>query len=248
MSYYVNDLYKWFSKFNNKTLKIKGEELNFEIELNKKSLLHLIGVHYISKNSKYLRGSDLIKKVIGGNYNDQKIIEQISRNNPQMVDSFKTRLSNLKPFLENLENARLVEVTKSNTKLKSNYLALQSRDKDFLLLGLASNDYEDYFETFIIENSNSYFKNTTINEPVKSITEILDDGTEVPFSFDEEKQKIYSQARLNREIKLDDEIKRNNRLKEEPKSLVNEMKKLDKQVKESNKDMNNRNTNKDMEI
>ena len=248
MSYYVNDLYKWFSKFNNKTLKIKGEELNFEVELNKKSLLHLIGVHYISKNSKYLRGSDLIKKVIEGNYNDQKIIEQISRNNPQMVNSFKSRLSSLKPFLENLENARLVEVTKGNTKLKSNYLALQSKDKDFLLLGLASNDYEDYFETFIIENSDSYFKNTTINEPVKSITEILDDGTEVPFSFDEEKERIYNQARLNREIKKYDDIRRNNRLTEEPKSLVNEMKKLGKQAKESNKDMNNKEINKDMEI
>lgn len=191
MSYYVNDMYKWFSKFNNRTIKIKGEELNFEIELNKKSLLHLMGVHYISKNYNYLRGSDLIKKVIGGNYDDQKIIEEISKNNPQMVNSFKNRLINLRPFLENLENARLVEMTKSNTKLRSNYLAMQVKNNETLLLGLASNEYEDYFETFIIEKSNAYFMNTTINEPVKSITEILDDGTEVPFSFSEEKQKQY---------------------------------------------------------
>lgn len=191
MSHKVNDLYNWFSQFNDRAIKIKSNNLNFEVNLNKRSLLHLIGVHYIFKNPKFLRGSDLIKEVINKGYDDKKIIGLIAKNNPHMVRSFKVRTKNLRPFLENLENARLVEMTKNNTKLKSNYLAMQSKDKDLLLLGLVRNDYEDYFETFIIENSDSYFKNTTINEPVKSITEILDDGTEVPFSFSEEKQKQY---------------------------------------------------------
>ncbi|WP_099950152.1 PBECR4 domain-containing protein [Ezakiella peruensis] len=191
MSHKVNDLYNWFSQFNDRIIKIKSDSLGFEVNLNKRSLLHLIGVHYIFKNPKFLRGSDLIKEVINKGYDDKKIIGLIAKNNPHMIRSFKVRTKNLKPFLENLENARLVEMTKNNTKLKSNYLAMQSKDKDLLLLGLASSDYEDYFETFIIENSDSYFKNTTINEPVKSITEILDDGTEVPFSFSKEKQKQY---------------------------------------------------------
>lgn len=191
MSHKVNDLYNWFSQFNDRTIKIKSNSLGFEIDLNKRSLLHLIGVHYIFKNPKFLRGSDLINEVINKGYDDKKIIGLIAKNNPNMVRAFKVRTKYLRPFLENLENARLVEMTKNNTKIKSNYLAMQSKDKDFLLLGLASNDYEDYFETFIVRQDDLYFKNTTINEPVKSITEILDDGTEVPFSFSEEKQKQY---------------------------------------------------------
>lgn len=209
MSYYVNDLYKWFSQFDSRTIKIKGESTNFEVELNKKSLLHLIGVHYISKNSKHLRGSDLINKVIKTDYDDQKIADLISKNNPQMVGSFRSRLNNLKPFLEDLENARIVEMTKSNTKLKSDYLALQTKNNRVLLLALGSNYYEDYFETFIVRQDDLYFKNTTINEPVKSITEILDDGTEVPFSFSEEKQKQYqleNNQTINKKTSFRDEM------------------------------------------
>lgn len=209
MSYYVNDLYKWFSQFDNRTIKIKGESTNFEIELNKKSLLHLIGAHYISKNPKHLRGSDLVNKVIKNNYDDQEIVGSILKNNPQMVGSFRSRLNNLKPFLEDLENARIVEMTKSNTKLKSDYLALQTKNNRVLLLALGSNYYEDYFETFIVRQDDLYFKNTTINEPVKSITEILDDGTEVPFSFSEEKQKQYqleNNQTINKKTSFRDEM------------------------------------------
>lgn len=209
MSYYVNDLYKWFSQFDNRTIKIKGESTNFEIELNKKSLLHLIGVHYISKNPKHLRGSDLVNKVIKNDYDDQKIVDLILKNNPQMVGSFRSRLNNLKPFLEDLENARIVEMTKSNTKLKSDYLALQTKNNKVLLLALGNNYYEDYFETFIVRQDDLYFKNTTINEPIKSITEILDDGTEVPFSFSEEKQKQYqleNNQTINKKTSFRDEM------------------------------------------
>ena len=139
-------------------------------------------------------------------------------------------------------------MTNKGSKLKSKYLAYKMQDGKNCFIGIASNNIEDYFETFIVRQDDLYFKNTTINEPIKSITEILDDGTEVPFSFDEEKERIYSQARLNRKIKKYDDIRRNNRLAEEPKSLVNEMKKLGKQAKESNKDMNNKESNKDVEI
>lgn len=178
MSYEIKNLLNWFKNFDNNIIAIKTENHTFNLDISIKYLPHLLGLHYTGICKKgFLLYDDLKEKT------DEDIYQLIYKNNIQMVKSVKNRIKYFKYFIENIENSTLYEVTKKNTKIKSNYLMLKIKDNKSLQLCIVTNDiYGDYFETFIVDKSDKYYQNSNIKEKIISI-ERWDEKKLVPFSF-----------------------------------------------------------------
>ena len=142
-------------------------------------------MQYAYKNPTNVRGKNILRQIEKENYSDSDILKNIEINNPDRLDSVKDRVKYFKAFMENLEQSNVVEMTNPKTRLKSNYLMIQIDDNTVMQLGIKNLDYEDVFETFIIEKDNLYFKDTTINEKVISIEKYNEDGELETFSFKE---------------------------------------------------------------
>lgn len=181
----VQETIKWWNRYNHENISINGEKTSFKVKINDNSLPHLLGIQYINRNSKSQKGKDLLNYVIKNRLSDSEIYSLIQNNNSEYLDKVKDRINNFKSFMENLENGRIVEMTNPNTRLKSNYLIVQTEDNYIMQLGIKNIGYEDVFETFIIEKNNLYFKNTTINEPIISIEKYNENGELEKFSFRE---------------------------------------------------------------
>lgn len=179
----VQETIKWWNKFNQENISISGKTINFKIKINDNSLPHLLGIQYINKNPKVSRGKDLLNFVIKNKLSDNEIYSLIQKHNPNYLDNVHDRINNFRTFMENLETGRIVEMTNPNTRLKSNYLIVQTEDNYIMQLGIKNIGYEDVFETFIVEKDDIYFKNTTINEPIISIEKYNENGELEKFSF-----------------------------------------------------------------
>lgn len=79
-------------------------------------------------------------------------------------------------------------MTNKSTNIKSNFLGVDLDNSNYRMLGIVSTPYDNYLETFLIQDNDLYFRNSKIEDPVISITEILEDGKEKLFSFDEDRQ------------------------------------------------------------
>lgn len=181
----VQSYIQWWSKFNQENIIINGTFQHFKVKLNDNSLLHLLGVQYINKDSRRIKGKDLLNYVRKNKLTDKKIYDMIQKNNPDMLDNVKDRIDNFKGFMENLENAYIVEMTNPNTRIKSNYLIIRTEESKIMQLGIKDIGYEDVLETFLVEKDNIYFRNTTINEPIVSIQKYNENGELEKFSFKE---------------------------------------------------------------
>ena len=197
----VQDTIKWWNKFNQENISISGKTTNFKIKINDNSLPHLLGIQYINENYKVARGKDLLNYVSKNRLSDEKIYSLIQKNNPELLDSVKNRIDSFKFFMENLEKGMIVEMTNPNTRIKSNFLIVQTEDNCIMQLGIKDIGYEDVFETFFIRQDNDYFKNTTLNEPIISIQKYNEKGELEKFSFREtpEVEEIYN-------ISIDDKL------------------------------------------
>ncbi|TRW28035.1 hypothetical protein FL857_03325 [Criibacterium bergeronii] len=181
----IINIIEWFNKYDNSEIKIVSKNKEFAIKLNINALPHLLGLQYAYKNPTNARGKNILRQIEKENYSDSDILKNIEINNPDRLDSVKDRVKYFKAFMENLEQSNVVEMTNPKTRLKSNYLMIQIDDNTVMQLGIKNLDYEDVFETFIIEKDNLYFKDTTINEKVISIEKYNEDGELEPFSFKE---------------------------------------------------------------
>lgn len=181
----IINIIEWFNKYDNSEIKIVSKNKEFAIKLNINALPHLLGLQYAYKNPTNVRGKNILRQIEKENYSDSDILKNIEINNPDRLDSVKDRVKYFKAFMENLEQSNVVEMTNPKTRLKSNYLMIQIDDNTVMQLGIKNLDYEDVFETFIIEKDNLYFKDTTINEKVISIEKYNEDGELEPFSFKE---------------------------------------------------------------
>ena len=204
----VQEIIKWWNKFNNMNIKISGIKKEFYLSLNKQILPHLLGLHYINSNKESLKGIRLYNHIKKNRISDRELYSLIQKHNPDYLDNVRDRITNFKAFMENLETGRIVEMTNPNTRIKSNFLIVQSEDNYIMQIGIKNIGYEDVFETFIVEKDDIYFKNTTINEPIISIQRYTENGELEPFSF-----------RENNEICKDLPDKKSNELIQEEKKI-----------------------------
>ena len=180
----IQNIFDWYNNFNNKTINIIGLEKEFLIDIDNKNLAHLLGLQYIN-NTGSIKGRRLYNYIKNSNLSDEQIYQRIASSNPSKLSNVRDRVDNIVGFLKNLHNAKIYEMTNVNSKIKSKFLGVDINDASIRMLGIASTDYEDYLETFLVRTDDLYFRNSQIEDPVISITETLEDGSEKMFSFDE---------------------------------------------------------------
>lgn len=183
----IQNIFDWYNNFNNKTINIIGLEKEFLIDIDNKNLAHLLGLQYIN-NTGSIKGRRLYNYIKNSNLSDEQIYQRIASSNPSKLSNVRDRVDNIVGFLKNLHNAKIYEMTNVNSGIKSKFLGVDINDANIRMLGIASTDYEDYLETFLVRTDNLYFRNSQIEDPVISITEILLDGKEKLFSFDKDRQ------------------------------------------------------------
>lgn len=187
----ISNILNWFDHFDKSEVLIKTKTREFEIELKNRNIPHLLGLHYSS--SVPLKGRRLYGAI--KNMSDDNIYKNIERHNPNKLDLVKSRVENFQYFMENLETAILYEQTHPETKIKSEFLLVDTNDGNYLQLGLANNGIEDYLETFIVRKDDSYFKDSQIKEQVEGLYRLDESMIPVPFSFDLEKNRILEEQR-----------------------------------------------------
>ena len=181
----VQEIIKWWNKFNNMNIKISGIKKEFYLSLNKQILPHLLGLHYINSNKESLKGIRLYNHINKNRISDRELYSLIQKHNPDYLDNVRDRITNFKAFMENLENGRIVEMTNPNTRIKSNFLIVQTENRHIMQLGIKDLGYEDVFETFFVRQDDEYFKDTSLNEPIISIERYNENGELEKFSFKE---------------------------------------------------------------
>ena len=232
----VQEIIKWWNKFNNMNIKISGIKKEFYLSLNKQILPHLLGLHYINANNESLKGIRLYNHIKKNGILDSEIYSLIQKHNPNYLDNVHDRINNFRTFMENLETGRIVEMTNSNTSIKSNYLIVQTEGNYIMQLGIKDIGYEDVFETFFIRQDDDYFKDTSLNEPIISIERYNENGELEKFSFKdtpEIEKTIKLKIKENLENKTEDLPKRSsllNRLSNKKKEII-ETEKTSKNIK-----------------
>lgn len=131
MSTQIKEIMDWFDQFNNNTINVTTQTAKeIEIEIKNSALPHLLGLQYTT-NNKRLKGLKLYYSCYGKN--DDEIFKLISRNNPNKLQSVKNRINTFQSFMENLENAYLVENTHPKSKIRvSSCLLKQNKDCIFI--------------------------------------------------------------------------------------------------------------------
>ncbi len=182
--YKVQEIIKWWQKYNNKNIVIQSDNKIFNIKIDENAIAHLLGIQYINKDSQKYKGKDLLLYITKHNLSDGVIYQKISQNNPYFIGKTKNRIKYFKSFMENLENSNIVEMTNKNSNIKSQYLIFSKKDNKVMLLGIKNvGGYEDFFETFLVQESDKYFENTLINEKIKCIKQYDTRGNLIPFTF-----------------------------------------------------------------
>ena len=191
------------------------------------------------KNSK-IKGYRLLSFITHKNLSDENIYSLVKQNNSNQLENVKKRVENFKYFMENLESASVVEMTREITKIKSDYLIIKDKDNKYLQLGIKNIGYEDVFETFLISSDNIYFKDTTINEKIVSIEKYNDNFELEPFSFREDNEKV-EKIDLNEKENKSQNNKQNTKVQEQVKPKSSEMVRpsLLKRIKEKHNILNN---------
>ena len=207
MAHKVQKIFEWFKQFNKIDIKIQGETKEFDIELGNKYLPHLLGLQYMNDSSSSIRGYALYKYIEKNNFSDKEILEKVKNNNPHMEEAVKNRIETFQEFMENIENAFIVErsIPDSKTNIKSNYFIVQSKGNDFLHLGIKQENIgsfisefditpkkDSWLETYFSRNNITYFQDSKIIEEIKGL-----------YKYNEDKQEFEKFAFTGKEIKYE---------------------------------------------
>ena len=227
MAHKVQKIFEWFKQFNKIDIKIQGETKEFDIELGNKYLPHLLGLQYMNDSSSSIRGYALYKYIEKNNFSDKEILEKVKNNNPRMEEAVKNRIETFQEFMENIENAFIVErsIPDSKTNIKSNYFIVQSKGNDFLHLGIKQENIgsfisefditpkkDSWLETYFSRNNITYFQDSKIIEEIKGL-----------YKYNEDKQEFEKFAFTGKEIKYEKENNLENdstEIKEKKKVLI----------------------------
>ncbi len=209
MAHKVQKIFEWFKQFNKIDIKIQGETKEFDIELGNKYLPHLLGLQYMNDSSSSIRGYALYKYIEKNNFSDKEILEKVKNNNPHMEEAVKNRIETFQEFMENIENAFIVErsIPDSKTNIKSNYFIVQSKGNDFLHLGIKQENIgsfisefditpkkDSWLETYFSRNNITYFQDSKIIEEIKRL-----------YKYNEDKQEFEKFTFIGKEIKYEKE-------------------------------------------
>ena len=203
MNYTVQNIFRWFNKFEKKDIRIQGKTKEFEIEIRNHYLVHLLGLQYINSNTKAMSGRMLYNYIQVNNLSDEDILSLVKKNNPNKFKSVTKRIDTFQNFLEELENSYIVEKTNKSTQIKSNYLVIQLKNNLIMHLGINKNEMGDsiesfeiipkknsYLETYFLQKNDKYYHNSNVYEKVVKIERYDEKEKEyVPFSFDDKKNK-----------------------------------------------------------
>ena len=227
MAHKVQKIFEWFKQFNKIDIKIQGETKEFDIELGNKYLPHLLGLQYMNDSSSSIRGYALYKYIEKNNFSDKEILEKVKNNNPRMEEAVKNRIETFQEFMENIENAFIVErsIPDSKTNIKSNYFIVQSKGNDFLHLGIKQENIgsfisefditpkkDSWLETYFSKNNITYFQDSKIIEEIKGL-----------YKYNEDKQEFEKFAFTGKEIKYEKENNLENvstKIREKKKVLI----------------------------
>ena len=203
MNYNVQNIFRWFNKFDKKDIRIQGKTKEFEIEIRNHYLVHLLGLQYINSNTKAMSGRMLYNYIQVNNLSDEDILSLVKKNNPNKFKSVTKRINTFQNFFEELENSYIVEKTNKSTQIKSNYLVIQLKNNSIMHLGINKNEMGDsigsfeiipkkdsYLETYFLQKNDKYYHNSNVYEKVVKIERYDEKEKEyVPFSFDDKKNK-----------------------------------------------------------
>ena len=227
MAHKVQKIFEWFKQFNKIDIKIQGETKEFDIELGNKYLPHLLGLQYMNDSSSSIRGYALYKYIEKNNFSDKEILEKVKNNNPHIEEAVKNRIETFQEFMENIENAFIVErsIPDSKTNIKSNYFIVQSKGNDFLHLGIKQENIgsfisefditpkkDSWLETYFSRNNITYFQDSKIIEEIKGL-----------YKYNEDKQEFEKFAFTGKEIKYEKENNLENvstKIREKKKVLI----------------------------
>lgn len=227
MAHKVQKIFERFKQFNKIDIKIQGETKEFDIELGNKYLPHLLGLQYMNDSSSSIRGYALYKYIEKNNFSDKEILEKVKNNNPHMEEAVKNRIETFQEFMENIENAFIVErsIPDSKTNIKSNYFIVQSKGNDFLHLGIKQENIgsfisefditpkkDSWLETYFSRNNITYFQDSKIIEEIKGL-----------YKYNEDKQEFEKFAFTGKEIKYEKENNLENvstKIREKKKVLI----------------------------
>ena len=212
MNYTVQNIFRWFNKFDKKDIRIQGKTKEFEIEIRNHYLVHLLGLQYINSNTKAMSGRMLYNYIQVNNLSDEDILSLVKKNNPNKFKSVTKRIDTFQNFLEELENSYIVEKTNKSTQIKSNYLVIQLKNNLIMHLGINKNEMGDSIESFeIIPKKNSYLETYFLQKNGQKLPWEPFGGTKVPTSF--EMVFIFQGVRYTYGFSFDDK-KNKNLLKE----------------------------------
>ncbi|MDD7511965.1 MAG: PBECR4 domain-containing protein [Peptostreptococcaceae bacterium] len=176
----VQQIISWFNNYNGKSVRIISESKDFYINIDNSMLPHLLGLHYIRRDTKILKGNQLLKYIVDNKLSDADIITKgVLRNHgTNVANKVQQRIDTFRDFMENIERARIVENTNPNTRIRSSYLAIDNPRSQYIrhLAILDTGDIDiilDYdvntLETYIVQGNDNYYSNTTIDEPIKEL-------------------------------------------------------------------------------
>ena len=236
MAHKVQKIFEWFKQFNKIDIKIQGETKEFDIELGNKYLPHLLGLQYMNDSSSSIRGYALYKYIEKNNFSDKEILEKVKNNNPHMEEAVKNRIETFQEFMENIENAFIVErsIPDSKTNIKSNYFIVQSKGNDFLHLGIKQENIgsfisefditpkkDSWLETYFSRNNITYFQDSKIIEEIKGLYKYNEDkqefekfaftGKEIKYEKENNLENVSTKIREKKKVLIQKKIKNNDR-------------------------------------
>lgn len=170
----LKEIFDWYNNFNGRKVVIKSENKEFYINIEKESLPHLLGLHYMEYNKK-ISPRKVLENIANGQLGYSDVLKNVKNRNKSSLKNVKDRISTFKSFMENIDSARIVEFTKTDkSKMHSQFLVIDDSNGKTKHLGILETGALDYildydinaFETYFIDKKGKYYENTKIDEPV----------------------------------------------------------------------------------
>jgi hypothetical protein len=206
-NYKTIETINWFENLSEKDYRIVSKSKDFMIHLSKDGLSHLLGLQYMEMSNNTLPGKIILRNIKHFNTSDEEILGIISSKHGYSVSNkVKKRINTFKKFMENIDNAVIVEMTHPTTQIKSQYLAIQPENGVIRHLGIYHTgdfnvllDYDIHaLETFLIQRNDNYYHETNISESVEQIL-VFDECKNAwrAGSFDLEKDTVLKDVELS---------------------------------------------------
>ena len=205
MDFKAKKTIKWYEQFDNTNLIIKNNFKDINIKILKDNLPHLLGLHYMYPVNKIPPARLIVEEINTKNMDDEEILKNVKKFNPNMLKSVKNRIATFKEFLENFENGVILENTKEDTNINSTLFVIKTKDKKIMHLGIKEisgvimlenysemnqKEMRGIFETYFLRNNDKFTQNSKIHESITEISRYDEKLKEyLPFSFDNQRNQ-----------------------------------------------------------